>query len=276
MSITEALVVAALVFITLGMLTLILYMVRGMRHALLDRPTRGELENQYRQIVALGALYRDVGFIRSLPPLRQCAVSPDFLRMVASRIEARQPRRVLDLGGGASSIVVGQALKNIGRGHLWILEHDEAHVEAVRRTLHDHELDDWATVVPSKFVPYELAGQQHHWYLLQQLPEIPFDMVVIDGPPSSTAKHASYPALPLIESRLASNAVVIVDDTLRDDAAAVVARWQREYPNYRFETRTCEKGCVEIVRGAEPIPAAAFDGRFGADSMLGTKSPSAW
>jgi hypothetical protein len=80
----------------------------------------------------------------------------------------------------------------------------------------------------------------------------------------------------LIESRLASNAVVIVDDTLRDDAAAVVARWQREYPNYRFETRTCEKGCVEIVRGAEPIPAAAFDGRFGADSMLGTKSPSAW
>jgi hypothetical protein len=58
-----------------------------------------------------------------------------------------------------------------------------------------------------------------------------------------------------------------------------VARWQNEFPGYRFERRACEKGCVEIVRGAEPAPtgnAVALDGRFSTSTMLGNKFPSAW
>jgi hypothetical protein len=47
------------------------------------------------------------------------------------------------------------------------------------------------------------------------------DLVLVDGPPGSIREMARYPALHVLESQLAPNAVVILDDAdLPDDKAS--------------------------------------------------------
>jgi hypothetical protein len=43
------------------------------------------------------------------------------------------------------------------------------------------------------------------------------DLLLVDGPPGSLGEMARYPALHVLESQLASNAVVILDDADRPD-----------------------------------------------------------
>ena len=73
-------------------------------------------------------------------------------------------------------------------------------------------------------------------------------LILVDGPPASTAKHARYPALPIVLQRFAAHKFdVLLDDFNRKEEKEIVERWVQ-----LLEKRSlaCEKISLAFEKGA--------------------------
>jgi len=207
----------------------------------------------YRQLEALTALNALIRPVFPLPPLRVWAGSPDFLLELARRILLRRPVVIVECSSGASSVVAAHCCQLNGLGHVYALEHEPVFAEATRGYLREQGLEDWATVIDAPLEAVELSGVEYAWYGLNALPAQHIDLLVVDGPPASLGPMARYPAGPKLLSRLATNAVVLVDDADREDEQQIVRLWQEEFPALKAIHVTAEKGLV-ILEQTEVAP----------------------
>lgn len=239
----------SLAVVILAVCAITLYKVRKIHLATYALTTnvaaaiRRETDALFHQLQALSALERKLKMEGMLPRMRGWAGSPDFLLVVAMEIERSKPAIVVECSSGVSSIVCARMLQLAGRGHVYSLEHDVRYAGATRDMLESYGLTQWATVVDA---PLTTAHTPTPWYsddLIQRdVPQI--DMVIIDGPPESTAHLARYPALPRLAPRLTENAIIIIDDAARDDEVKMLKRWLTEFPEYSQNLVDCEKGCA--------------------------------
>ena len=209
------------------------------------------------------AYHELMGLIRPehpLPAMRGWAASPDFLLHVASHAIATRPRLIVECSSGVSTIVLARCCQLNGTGRVVSLEHGPEYAQLTREHLAEHGLEGWATVLDAPLGPHERAGGQP-WYSTRGLDaergEI--DMLVIDGPPGDGARHARYPALPVLASRLSASCAVFLDDARRTEEREIVARWTSEFPEFTSRELTAEKGCVRLLRQviAREAPLAA-------------------
>lgn len=207
-----------------------------------DRASK-EIGVLFSQIEALLALERKLALPEALPPLRGWAGSPDFLLRIASEVEERKPRIVLECSSGVSTVVVARCLQMNGRGHVFSLEHNPTYATTTRTLLRKHHLSDWGTVLDA---PLETKHTETPWYQEEPLPKDlePVDMLIVDGPPASEAPFARFPALPRLLSRLSKRSLIIVDDANRDDETEIVKRWLQMFPKLIYTDGGCEKGCA--------------------------------
>ncbi|MDH5711928.1 MAG: class I SAM-dependent methyltransferase, partial [Gammaproteobacteria bacterium] len=86
---------------------------------------------------------------------------------------------------------------------------------------------------------------------LDSLPDVPIDILVIDGPPGFLQKNSRYPSLPLLFDRLSESCSVFLDDAARDDERELVAQWLIEYPGLQHAYHDFERGCsvLKINKG---------------------------
>lgn len=133
-----------------------------------------------------------------------------------------------------------------GMGHIYSLEHLPDQADKTRQELSRQGLEARATVLTAPLCPYTIQGEQFTWYATEELPSLPCDMLLIDGPPATTGNLARYPAGPLLFSRLSQKAAIFLDDSNREQEQAILARWTQEFPQLRREVRNCEKGCVVL------------------------------
>lgn len=218
----------------------------------------GRLDNDYRQVEALLSLQRLLEPRRPLPPLRGWAISPDVACLLVELVLDTRPRRVLELGSGSSTVILAYALEKAGgEGTLLSVEHDPDHANRTTSHLERHRLTERATVTTAPLVPCKLAGEDWPWYDLGALVNSgPFDLVLVDGPPSSTRPLARYPALPRLEGLLSPGAIVVADDGDFPETRKVVERWMREFPGWISERASCEKGAW-ILRRRRPAALPA-------------------
>jgi hypothetical protein len=55
-------------------------------------------------------------------------------------------------------------------------------------------------------------------------------LMVVDGPPGSTGKHARYPALPAVLSHFKNHAIdILLDDYARSDEKEVGSLWEKDF-----------------------------------------------
>lgn len=205
-----------------------------------------ETRNTFHQLQALFALERKLKLDRGLPPTRGWAGSPDFLLQVCNEISTRRPNIVLECSSGVSTLVAARSLALNGSGHVYSLEHDPKYASRTRTMLSNYDLTQWATVVDA---PLSREGGDTPWYSLSALPDIPpVDLLVVDGPPRSSAKLARLPALPRLASKLSDRAVIVLDDAARGDEQTTLARWKEEFPGFEQNLIPLEKGCAILVR----------------------------
>jgi predicted O-methyltransferase YrrM len=236
---------------------LVLYKVRKIHLAsyrlvvAADR-TESETHTLYQQLQAYDGLMRLIRPTSPLPPLRHWAASPDFLLELARHVRHQRPTAILECSSGSSTLVLARCCELNGAGHVYSLEHEESFALETRQRLAEQGLNDWATVIHAPLV--RASGSQQPWYDLNQLPGklAPVDMLVIDGPPASTAKHARYPALPRLDSLLAAGASVFLDDAGRTDEQEILRRWSSEYPAYLQTKLYLEKGGVLLKKSSAP------------------------
>src|SRR5262249_17503863 len=163
-----------------------------------QRQSAAEAQNIYRQIESIVSLSSTLGISYPLPPLGVWTISPDLGLLLASLVLQRQPRMILEMGSGASTVVLGYCLRRLGRGRIVSIDHDAYFVEESRRSISTHKLDEVVTVVHAPLRTIYLDQKQYPWYDISKLPAIEaVDLLVIDGPPDHR-----YPALPMLHHLL--------------------------------------------------------------------------
>jgi rhodanese-related sulfurtransferase len=199
--------------------------------------------NVISQIEALLGLYTDLNFKKSIPKTRGWAGSPDFLWNIARLAQGNKPQLVLECSSGVSTVVLAQALKLNGSGHVYSLDHDPLFAEKTREELKRHGLKNWATVIDAPLVDYEIKGEKWRWYSMSNLPdEIKIDLLVIDGPPASVGNLARYPAGPLLFKSLNEKGMIALDDADRNHEKQIFKLWHKEFSISRVAADPGEKG----------------------------------
>lgn len=217
---------------------------------------------EFRQTEALLGLHATFQVRAPMPPSRKWAASPDILLYLTSLVLDRRPRTVVELGGGLSTLWLAYALERVGQGgRLVALDHDAGFADRTRAYLAAHGLEAVAEVRTSPLKDIELDGEVWPWYDLQSLADVDHcELLFVDGPPGATRERARYPALPLLVDRLATRAMVVLDDCVRQDEKDVATAWRDGYPDWEFEELDHEKGTTVISRrpsssGSTPTPS---------------------
>ncbi|MBZ0303267.1 MAG: class I SAM-dependent methyltransferase [Anaerolineae bacterium] len=217
-----------------------------------------EQVRHYWQTEALFSLYSTLKIAHPLPPMRLWAASPDFVNLAVSLIREHQPRLVVEIGSGVSTLVSAYALQEIGAGQLISLEHEAAFTQITASNLTAHRLEAVAEVHHTPLRSLTLNDEPFRWYdtaALENLPA-PIDLLIVDGPPSGTGPLARYPALPVLYERLRPGAYILVDDFLRDDEHHMVNRWLDAYDLIVVQTFANEKGAAILQKSPPESPSA--------------------
>ena len=182
-------------------------------------------------------------------PWTRPSLDPRGLAVVLNDIALHDRRRIVELGGGISTLYVARLLAQRAessaeggtagpRPLLITVEHDPAWTAQLARALAAEGLERWVRLVTAPLVPCPLAPEGAAWYDLGELrPAIEeaapdgVDLLLVDGPRSGgTGPEAvsRYPALPFFRPYLADGFTLLLDDARRQGERRVLARWASE------------------------------------------------
>ena len=187
-----------------------------------------------QEVEALIQLFNKVQPRAAMPSSGRWALPPTGILQLLEIVERQQPKTIVELGSGTSSVWLAYALEKLGRGRLIAVDHDEHYLEKSRAALAAHGFDD-NSKVEVRFAPLATHGLTDHeapWYdtsVLADLADV--DLLIVDGPPAGTGELARYPAAPVFMSRLADGALIFLDDTDREAEKEIIERWKAENPS---------------------------------------------
>jgi predicted O-methyltransferase YrrM len=185
------------------------------------------------------------------------AMRPGGLVDLCNEIVLGGRRRVLELGAGASTVLLARLLAQEG-GTLEAVEHDAGWAAWVTARLAREGLDGIARVTHAALEPSEHAADGLDWYaadaLAAALDGPPPDLMVVDGPPADGPGQgaARLPALLALQDRLAPGATVVLDDVVRPGEAGVLRAWEGE-TDWRFDRRELQAIAVGHRRAAGAV-----------------------
>ena len=161
------------------------------------------------------------------------ALSADTVLYLSDYILERRPKRILEIGSGASTIWLGTFAQRIGAQYVSI-EHDESFAAHTRSMIDEHGLAETVDLRHAPLTPLAIDGEEFSWYDRAAFEDIGdgFDLLVVDGPPEATGDMARYPAMPVLADRLAPDATVVLDDVHREAEAESLRRWSEAFEGY--------------------------------------------
>lgn len=165
----------------------------------------------------------------ALPHLGSWKADTYLLHRIVDQIERLRPENVVELGSGATSLVIARALAGNGGGTLYSYDQHEPFVEQMRDWLAEHGLQAQFHHAPLTLRDPAWPGI---WYDLDDVPGT-IDLLVIDGPPWSVHPYARGIAECLFD-RLTIGGMVLLDDAARPGERVVARRWRRRWKNIDF------------------------------------------
>ncbi|MFM1951754.1 MAG: hypothetical protein RJA33_548 [Actinomycetota bacterium] len=198
-----------------------------------------EINHTYHQIEALEQLLPALKLTAPLPASRGWAASPDFLLTLSEVTRKVKPKLAVELGSGVSTLVLAKS----GAKKIISLDHTEEFGQATRELLKDHKVSG----AEIRIAPLEDYPAGYKWYAHKTIDGIRnIDLLVIDGPPSSTNSDARYPALEFLLPVLSKKATIILDDADRDDEKKLAEDIAKALPNHKLTFLRHEKGTALI------------------------------
>ena len=208
------------------------------------------------------------------------AIDADFARLIVRELESA-PKTVVELGSGLSTMLIASILEERDSGRLISVDHDPRFSAGASRRLQLAGNSDRVDLVVAPLLSQTFKGIATDWYdaaaLTRALPDTPIDLLIVDGPPS-TSEWTRWPAIEVLAPYLAPGAVVLLDDGRRRAERVAALRWAREHRlnlwwldtergAWRLERHEYEGApfAVRVVRRAfralNPSPPIGF-GRF--------------
>lgn len=165
----------------------------------------------------------------ALPNLGSWKADTRFLTHIVDAIEQSRPATVVELGCGASSLVIAKALQKFGGGRLISYDqHPDFALETGQWLANQGVVAD-IRHAPLGPPPGDWPGL---WYRLGD-PPTDIGLLVIDGPPWAVhplvrgAAEALFP-------RLTDGALILLDDAARVGERLVARRWRQRWPDIDF------------------------------------------
>ena len=200
---------------------------------------KDELGNVYHQFEAVEQLLPILKLSAPIPPSRGWAASPDFLLTLAHVTKKVKPRLTVELGSGISTLVLAKS----GAKKIISLDHSNEFGSQTREMLLSHGVRG----VDIRIHELETYPRGYKWYAKSTFKGIAkIDLLVIDGPPSSTNPDARYPAFEHLIPLLSPRATVILDDVYRDEERKLADAIAKSLPNHVLTILSHEKGTAVI------------------------------
>lgn len=228
-----------------GLGGLLIYLMLRLYH-------RNQVETfyHYRELEAYLSLYASLKITHPLPPMRLWRISPDFATQIVMLVRKQQPRLVVEIGSGVSTIITSYCLKEQGGGRVISFEHEAEFAKVSADDVASHGLSEWAEVRHAPLTEITIKGEARRWYDLSKFDDLgagQIDLLTVDGPPEGTGDLARYPALPALYEKLKPGALILIDDYMREPEFAMVGRWLREFNCELVLAEANEKG-VAVLR----------------------------
>ncbi|MFS0737289.1 class I SAM-dependent methyltransferase [Sphingomonas sp. 1P06PA] len=179
----------------------------------------------------------------ALPNLGSWKADVGFLTRLVDHVLAERPEQIVELGAGASSLVLARAVQMAGRGRLTSYDQHGDFVAATGRWIASHGLVADIRHAPLTDAP---AGWPALWYDLAHLPE-QIDLLVIDGPPWTYHPLVRGAAETLFD-RVAPGGTVMLDDAARPGERLVALRWRKRWPQFAWQFLPGIKGTLVGTR----------------------------
>jgi len=201
---------------------------------------KSEIADAYHQMEAIEQLLPLLKLTAPLPPSRGWAASPDFLLSLAHITKSLRPRLTVELGSGTSTLVLAKS----GAKKIVSLDHSHEFGGQTRAMLDAHKVRG----VDIRISELESYASGYKWYAKSTLKGLAkIDLLVIDGPPSSTNPDARYPALVHLIPLLSPNATIVLDDADRDEERKLAEAIAAALPNHSLTMLAHEKGTAVIA-----------------------------
>ncbi len=176
------------------------------------------------------ALLDRVGLPRdALPHLGSWKADSYFLHRILDEIELLRPAHVVELGSGATSLIIAKALSANGGGSLHSYDQHEPFVADMPAWLAEHDLAAEFRHAPLTLRDPAWPGL---WYDLGDVPAV-IDLLVIDGPPWVVHPFVRGIAERLFD-RISPGGVILLDDAARPGERMVARRWRRDWRDFEF------------------------------------------
>lgn len=166
----------------------------------------------------------------ALPNLGSWKADTGLLNLIVDTVFEERPRRVIEFGVGATSLVTARALQIVGEGgSLTGFDQHAEFVQSTREWLARHNVHADLRHAPLAKSPNGWPGA---WYDTGPL-EPGIDLLVVDGPPWS--QHPlTRGAAEILFRLLSPRGIVLLDDANRPGERMVAAQWRKLHPDMEF------------------------------------------
>jgi predicted O-methyltransferase YrrM len=198
-----------------------------------------EIGHAYHQVEALEQLLPILKLKAPLPASRGWAASPDFLLALSHITQKVRPKLAVELGSGTSTLVLAKS----GAKKIISLDHSVDFGNQTKEMLASHGVRG----VDIRIHELETYPQGYKWYSKSTFKGLAkIDLLVIDGPPSSTNPDARYPALAHLIPLLSPKATIVLDDVFRDEERKLADDILAALPGHTMRILAHEKGTAVI------------------------------
>jgi predicted O-methyltransferase YrrM len=199
-----------------------------------------EIAHAYHQVEALEQLLPILKLKAPLPASRGWAASPDFLLALSHITQSIRPKITVELGSGTSTLVLAKS----GAKKIVSLDHSVEFGNQTKEMLASHGVRG----VDIRIHELQTYPQGYKWYAKSTFKGLgKIDLLVIDGPPSSTNPDARYPALEHLLPLLSPKATIVLDDAFRDEERKLADDILAALPGHTMRILAHEKGTAIIA-----------------------------
>lgn len=212
----------------------------------LESAVKKEMLNATQQLEAFIGIQSFLQHGERLPGMHGWPVSPDFALYLIELLDSNDYDLILEFGSGTSTVLMAKTLARIGRkapdkaATIQVaFEHLEQYHAQTLAHLQSAGLADAVQLTLAPLQPYHAPnGNTYAYYscheklaeLAKALPDSGLKiLMVVDGPPGSTGKHARYPCLPAVLAHFHNKQIdILLDDYARIDEKEIGKIWLEE------------------------------------------------
>lgn len=157
-------------------------------------------------------------------------ISEGSLRILVALLAKARPLKVLELGSGLSTLVIGSLREVLGVSTLVSVDHWETWQRKVATLFHEQLSVEFVNLPLARTSVGGLSGVFYDGIVERCSKHAPFDAVIIDGPPElgDTGNCNRAMASSMFRHLLRPGTMIVLDDALRETEQQAATVWLNE------------------------------------------------